>query len=177
MKTLTRIKAFILAIVMTIGTFGTTAFAAESSESTTVTTESKNGITSTVVEFTLDDDSAEQGIMPYLWDTDGFDYSSGSIRMGGTRTFDDGNYLGFEVSLTPIGTQSSSNQRVYVNLYKEGALNKSLGLAYANTRSSDSKKADWIPIDNNTLYRFGYSSVGVNSQYPVRVTVTFYTWN
>lgn len=199
MRFFTRSKFFALAAVMAMSCVCATSpsvFAAEESavenismvEGVVTETNLKDGVKATSVEFTLDDPTeiamvdVPNSIMatPRMWDKVSINFSSGA-HPGAPRTFSDGNYLGYEVSVSPIGTPSSKDQSVTVELFRDGdsyTLNNRLAAATAHTiNSSPYYKADWISISNSQAYRFVYSSSTVSSTYPLKVTVTYYTWN
>lgn len=200
MKFSRRFNATLLSTTMLLVTVfsSSTAFAEdvsfdllENTRTSDVTVENTcklpDGRTATTVSFIADSSEGthyvdipastndDEGAMPRLWNQESFDFSSGN-HWGGTRYFREGNYLGYEVSLTPIGTQSPDNQCVNVSLYTDDK-SKRVGYGYSNTRSGGSLKADWISINNSQPYRFWYYSTSVSDRYPLRVTITYYTWN
>lgn len=190
MKTLTRIKAFILAMIMTMGTFSTTAFAAEIRDDSTVVKGDivssevlSDGMVATTVEYQIADSSEDailevptSTIMPRIWDTATlYDFGSGYYDGNGHK-FSSGNYLGFELTVTSRSGYNK-DQAVTASL-RTGLGFSNLGEAIGHTiNTSQNTKADWISIDNSKTYYWRFTSNDVSSTNSVNVVVTYYTWN
>lgn len=193
MKSIRRFGATILALATIISTMTTNIVASAAEE--TINTESNisvekmeklsDGRTATTISFIANSsdgtckvqiptNKSSSTITPYMWDNPSIVFSSGNY-WGGDRRFTDGNYLGFEVGVEPIGGYPGFNQYVEVGLWTANRANN-LGWAYGST-SADSGKADWIRINNSSWYVFHYTSSDVSATHPVKVTVTYYTWN
>lgn len=188
-KTLTRIQALFLAMLMMFGAFSTTAFAAEpQNEENVVKGEVikqevlPDGKVATTVEYQMNvssEDSileipAEITAIPRMWDeTDPFSFESGD-HFGNWRTFYDGNYLAFEVIATGKSGYNK-DQVVKVTLIDE--LKNELGTAWGHTiNKSEDSKADWIRFIRDTKYKWHYTSDDVDSFHPVKVVMRYYTW-
>lgn len=192
MKTLTRIQALFLAMLMMLGAFSTTAFAAEAQEENTVVKGEvvnqevlPDGMIATTVEYTIEDASKDailefsaDSVSPRLWDqTETFEFSSGSHN-GAGRYFSEGKYLGFEVNASSANGYNK-DQSVSASLRVWNGNGKDLGTAVGHTiNKSENVKADWISISNTTKYFWKYTSNNLSlGLHPINVSITYYTWN
>lgn len=187
MKTLTRIKAMILAMVMTICAFSTTAFAAEpQNEENSVKGEIvqqevlPDGKIATTVEYQLTSPSENLEIpnevvtSPRMWaETDPFSFESGD-HYGNWRHFYEGYYLAFEVIATGKSGYTKDQVVKATLLERYGG---AVGTAYGHTiNKSEDSKADWIRYYSSSEYRWHYESDDVSWLHPVTVVMRYYTW-
>lgn len=173
-KNASRFCAIVLAIMFVLST-ATTAFAATPQETdmNTITSEiPENATVEYTEEFILDGSEGLIEVNPRSWTSESFVYTQ--PRRGSDRKFD-GNYAAFEVTvIAEDGT--AVRQKLDVRLYKYDS--PYLMRDCQVEANGVTHKEDWIAINNKATYYFQYQgwSYGSEPWKPMKVTMTFYSW-
>lgn len=172
----TRFFSLLLAIAMFM-TVPATAFAAESDADNGM----PNGIPADakvyVEEFDIEPGNEEDGIAPLSWESGEFEFSS--YRRGKDYQFD-GNYMAFEVTVTPVNNtpyRGDLDVRLFTYDKKTGFVRQAIVPA-----NGQMHKEDWIRINNYastpSTYYFYYYPCPWASDEPnsLHVKMVFYSW-